>query len=60
MGLEPQDLVEHLRRRLAKDGLLGDGAGAYEFRQALNGLNQRVRFALGEYDKPPTPSPLPS
>jgi hypothetical protein len=26
-------------------------------RQVLNDLNQRVRYALGEYDEPPTPVP---
>jgi len=41
-------VVDHLRRRLTDDGLLtGDDA---DLTVVLEALNQRVRFALGEYD----------
>ena len=53
------DLVDHLSRRFASVGLVVDGASDREFRQALNDLNHRLRYALGEYDEPPQPMPVP-
>jgi hypothetical protein len=53
------DWAEPLSRRLARDGLLTEQAGQRELRQALNDLNHRLRYVLGEYDEPPTPVPLP-
>jgi hypothetical protein len=40
--------VDHLRRRLADDGLLN--GEDEDVPAALDALHQRVRFALGEYD----------
>lgn len=48
-----------LARRLSGDGLLPLDADPRELRQALNDLNQRLRYVLGEYDEPPTPTPVP-
>ncbi|SDR98310.1 hypothetical protein [Microterricola viridarii] len=45
--------------RAQADGYAAPGDGEHELRQALNDLNQRVRFALGEYDSLPAPSPVP-
>ena len=48
-----------LAHRLGRDGLLGADAGQREVRQALNDLNQRLRYVLGEYDEPIAPLPVP-
>jgi hypothetical protein len=40
-------------------GLLAKAAGDREFRRALNDLNHRLRNALGEYDEPREPMPVP-
>jgi hypothetical protein len=52
-------LVDHLSRRFASVGLLADGVGGREFRQALNDMNHRIRYALGEYDEPRESIPVP-
>ncbi|KRD41298.1 hypothetical protein ASE38_16935 [Cellulomonas sp. Root930] len=51
--------MEHVARRFTSAGLTPDGAGDRELRQALNDLNHRLRYALGEYDDPPQPMPVP-
>ena len=43
-------VVDRFRRRLTDDGLLPGGEGSGDVAAALEELNQRVRFALGEYD----------
>jgi hypothetical protein len=52
-------VVDRRSRRLALMGLLADGAGGRELRQALNDLNHRRRYALGECDEPPKPMVVP-
>ena len=47
--LDPR-VIDRLSRRL-----VGPGAGAAELRVALGNLNQRLRYALGEYDEAPGP-----
>ena len=47
-GNVDQQAVDHLRRRLTDDGLLGTGREGEDLPAALEALNQRVRFALGE------------
>ena len=54
-----QHLVAALLSRLESDGLVSQGASERDLRQALNDLNHRLRFALGEYDEPPTSLPVP-
>jgi hypothetical protein len=49
-------LRNHLSRRLASVGLMTDAADSRQLRQALNDLNHRLRYALGEYEEPPTPN----
>ncbi|WP_147252132.1 hypothetical protein [Blastococcus sp. TF02-09] len=53
------DLVDRLSRRFASLGLMAEGGTEREFRQALADLNQRMRYALGEYDDPPQSLPVP-
>jgi hypothetical protein len=52
------DLEERLVRRLHRVGLLAHDQSSVAFRSALNGLNQRLRFALGEYPGDPTAAPI--
>ncbi|HEY4313971.1 MAG TPA: hypothetical protein VGO19_00515 [Actinomycetes bacterium] len=49
------ELAGRFRDRLVDVGLLADSAGLGELRRALGELNQRVRYALGEYAEPPAP-----
>ena len=58
-GDEVPDWALPLARRLNRDGLLPLDADSRELRQALNDLNQRLRYVLGEHDEPPTPTPVP-
>jgi hypothetical protein len=53
------DWAAPLAHRLGRDGLLGEDAGQREVRQALNDLNHRLRYVLGEYDEPIAPLPVP-
>lgn len=55
--VDSQD-VAHLGRRLQADGA-SQGDGEREVRQALNDLNQRLRYALGEHDDPGRSEPVP-
>ena len=43
-----EQAVDHLRRRLADDGLI-TGPEPDDLPAAIEALNQRLRFALGEY-----------
>ena len=45
--------------RLSRDELLAPEAGNRDLRQALNDLNHRLRYVLGEYNEPPKPTPVP-
>ncbi len=45
--------------RFVREGLLGAGYDQRDLRQAINDMNQRIRYAAGEYDTPPSPVPLP-
>jgi hypothetical protein len=54
-----EDLTRRLANRLHVVGLLGERWRPRELRQALNDMNHRVRYALGEYDEPPVSHPVP-
>ncbi len=55
-GEMKNDLVMTLAMRLRNAGVLPSGGGDLaSLRLALADLNQRVRYALGEYDEPPAP-----
>ena len=45
--------------RFVQQGLLGADYDQHDLRQAINDMNQRIRYALGEYDTPPSSIPLP-
>lgn len=57
--------VQTLLTRLGRDGIAAprsddDTADARRnLRQALNDLNQQLRYALGEYDSPHSGAPVP-
>jgi hypothetical protein len=53
------DWAQHLAARLTKDGLLTSEPSNRDLRQALNDLNQRLRYAHGEYAEPPQSTPVP-
>lgn len=55
----PRQFLDKVRARFVREGHLTEGAGDYELRQAVNDVNQRLRYALGEYDAPPRPIELP-
>jgi hypothetical protein len=58
-GDDLPDWAAHLAERLGRDGLVERDAGQREVRQALNDLNHRLRYVLGEYDEPIAPLPVP-
>jgi hypothetical protein len=45
--------------RFAQEGLLAGHYDQRDLRQALGDLNQRLRYAAGEYDSPPQSILLP-
>jgi hypothetical protein len=59
IGDVDEHVAGHLRRRVEDVGLLPAGSDERGLRQALNDLNHRLRYALGEYDTPPVPEPVP-
>lgn len=52
-------MAGRLSRRLVDADLLPAGAGERDFRQILNDINQRLRFAVGEYEAAPVYGPVP-
>jgi len=50
---------QDLARPLLRAGLLERGHSAQQLRQAINDLNQRLRYAIGQYATPPTSIPVP-
>jgi hypothetical protein len=50
---EASNLNHHLRRHLAKNGLLPADADEQALLTALTDMNQRLRVARGEYDGVP-------
>jgi hypothetical protein len=52
-------LSGQIRGRLERVELLKPGGTERELRQSINDLNHRLRYALGEYDEPPRPLPVP-
>ncbi|MEV4199629.1 hypothetical protein [Micromonospora globbae] len=57
-GDVPEHLTERLRHRFAREGLLDPEASERAFRQAINNLNHRLRYGLGEYPELPPPIPV--
>jgi hypothetical protein len=54
-----QNIERKIQQRLEAADLLTAHASARELRQAVNDLNHRLRYALGEYADPPEPFPVP-
>jgi len=50
---------DHLAGRFERVGLLPGGSRNRDLRQAVNELDHLLRYALGAYDEPPTPEPVP-
>jgi hypothetical protein len=58
VGQVPQYLAEHIGGRLQDDLLMPIGTER-DLRQTINDLNHRLRYALGEYEEPPSPREVP-
>ena len=59
VGEVPDHLAGRLRDRFARQNLLRDGGSSRALRQAINDLNHRLRYGLGEYVELPAPVPVP-
>jgi hypothetical protein len=59
VGGVPDHLADRLGDRFARVDLLRDGGSSRALRQAINDLNHRLRYGLGEYVELPTPVPVP-
>jgi len=46
-------------QRFVQQGLLSADHDQRDLRQAIGDMNQRLRYAAGEYDNPPPSVPLP-
>ncbi|MFC5922111.1 hypothetical protein [Micromonospora vulcania] len=55
----PRHLADRLRERFVRLGLLGPEASERDLRQAVNDLNHRLRYGLGEYPELPPQLPVP-
>jgi hypothetical protein len=51
--------VSKVAERFVQQGLLAADHDRRDLRQAINDMNQRLRYAAGEYDSPPSSIPLP-
>jgi hypothetical protein len=51
--------TNQVAERFAGQGLLAAGHDQRDLRQAIGDMNQRLRYAAGEYGSPPPPVPLP-
>lgn len=49
----PEHLTNRLRERLIQADLLDADASTRDLMQAINDLNHRLRYALGEHEDPP-------
>ena len=58
-GEVAQHLSDRIRHRLQSVAVLEPGGSERDLRQSINDLNHRLRYALGEYDEPPSPSEVP-
>lgn len=54
----PDRLTDRIRDRFAREDLLRDGGNSRALRQAINDLNHRLRYGLGEYSEMPTSVPV--
>jgi hypothetical protein len=54
-----EQTTSKVAERFVQQGLLAADHDQRDLRQAINDMNQRLRYAAGEYDSPPPPIPLP-
>jgi uncharacterized ion transporter superfamily protein YfcC len=52
-------VASKIAERFVQAGLMVAGYGQHDLRQAINDMNQRIRYAAGEYDSPPPSVPVP-
>ncbi len=52
-------LASRIAARFQREGLIEDSREGAHLRQALNDMNHRLRYALGETDEPPVSQPVP-
>lgn len=57
-GGQAGDLAEAMLQRWRNQAVLPADATSRDVRQVLADLNQRVRYALGEYAEPPVSTPV--
>jgi hypothetical protein len=58
-GILDDEITGRVAQRFVAQGLLAAGHDQRGLRQAIADLNQRIRYAAGEYDSPPPSIPLP-
>jgi hypothetical protein len=58
-GQLDERVTSKIAERFIQAGLLAADHGRYDLRQAISDMNQRIRYAAGEYDSPPPSIPLP-
>ena len=58
-GSSDEQTAGKIAERFVQEGLLAGDYDQRDLRQALGDLNQRLRYAAGEYDSPPESVPLP-
>ena len=58
-GQLDEQITSKVAERFVQQDLLDAHYDQHGLRQAINDMNQRIRYAAGEYDTPPSPIPLP-
>jgi hypothetical protein len=58
-GQLDEQTTSKVAERFVQQGLLDADHDQHDLRQAINDMNQRIRYAAGEYDTPPSSVPLP-
>lgn len=58
-GVDPPNDRDRYRKRFEMTGLLAPGGDERAFRQAINDMNQRLRYTIGEYSDPNMSAPVP-
>jgi hypothetical protein len=54
-----EQITSAVAKRFVEHGLLAADYDHRDLRQAINDMNQRLRYGAGEYDSPPSSIPLP-
>ncbi len=58
-GSVTEDWAQKLRTRFIREGLLPSESTDRDVRQVINDVNQRLRYAIGEYPNPPASVRVP-